>query len=140
MTDQTAYWVGLCKVPGIGPARMRRLLDYFGSAQEAWGAAYPDLLQAGLDARTAEAVAACRREMDLDSEMERIEKAGVRALTLESEGYPKRLLEVSDAPPVLYVLGEMTEADGWAIGVVGTRRVTSYGREATARLASGLAE
>jgi DNA processing protein len=140
MTDQTAYWVALSKAPGIGPARMRRLLDYFGSAQEAWSATYSDLVQAGLDARTAEAVAASRREMDLDAEMERLEKAGVRALTLESEGYPKRLLEISDAPPVLYVLGELTEADEWAIGVVGTRRVTSYGREAATRLSSGLAE
>jgi DNA processing protein len=119
---------------------MRRLLDYFGSAQEAWGAAYSDLVQAGLDARTAEAVAVGRRETDLDDEMERLEKAGVRALTLESEGYPKRLLEIGDAPPVLYVVGELTEADEWAIGVVGTRRVTSYGREATSRLSSGLAE
>jgi DNA processing protein len=107
MTDQTAYWVGLSKAPGIGPARMRRLLDYFGSAQEAWGAACSDLVQAGLDARTSEAVAPSRRETDLHAEMERLEKAGVRALTLESEGYPKRLLETSDAPPVLYVLGEL---------------------------------
>src|SRR5215212_1888268 len=140
MTDQTTYWVGLSKVPGIGPARMRKLLEYFPSAQEAWSAQYTDLLQAGLDARTAEALLATRRDTDLDVEMERLEKMGARALTWESEGYPKRLLEVDDAPPVLYALGELTEADEWAIGVVGTRRFTSYGREAAGRLSTGLAE
>src|SRR5439155_13566721 len=61
-------------------------------------------------------------------------------LTWETEGYPKRLRELDDAPPVLYALGELSAADDWAVGVVGTRRATSYGREAATQLSSGLAE
>src|SRR5919204_5086741 len=101
VAEQTAYWVALSTVPGIGPARMRKLLDYFGNAEEAWSATYGDLLQAGLDAKTTEALATARRAADLDAEMQRLDKMGARALTWETEGYPKRLRELEDAPPVL---------------------------------------
>src|SRR5438552_5443508 len=134
MTDQTPYWIALSKVPGIGPARMRLLLDYFESPEQAWGATYADLLEAGLDAKTTEALAAARRDADLDTEMARLDKMGAHALTWETEGYPKRLRELDDAPPVLYALGELSAADDWAVGVVGTRRATSYGREAATQL------
>ena len=140
MHDQTPYWVGLSRVPGIGPARMRALLNYFGDAESAWTAMYGDLALAGLDTRSAEALLATRRALDLDREMARLEKAGARALTWESPEYPDRLREVDNSPPVLYVLGQPAEEDKWAVGVVGTRRVTAYGREVTLRLASGLAE
>src|SRR5438552_6710945 len=119
---------------------MRKLLDFFESAEAAWNAPFPHLFVAGLDARTADALVSTRQTLDLDKEMAQLEKAGVRALTWESEDYPARLLEVDDAPPVLYALGEFSESDKWAVGIVGTRRLTAYGREATDRLAAGLAE
>ena len=140
MNDQTPYWIGLSKVAGIGPARMRLLLNYFGNAEDAWNAPYADLREAGLDNKTAEAVASARRTANLDLELERLGKLGARALSWEHEDYPRRLREVDDSPPVLYVLGEFSESDDWAIGVVGTRRSTAYGREAAARLSGDLAQ
>jgi DNA processing protein len=125
---------------GIGPARMRLLLDYFGSAETAWNATIGDLLASGLDVKSTEALLAARRTSTPDAELERLESMGAVVLTWESEGYPERLREVGDAPPVLYVLGEITAADAWAVAVVGTRRSTAYGREVTARLSAGLAE
>jgi DNA processing protein len=139
MTDQTPYWVALSRVPGIGPARTRLLLDRFGDASSAWNALYADLVYAGLDPKAADALVAARRTFDMHGEMEKIDRMGAQALTWESAGYPKRLLEVDDAPPVLYVLGEFTESDDWAVGVVGSRRSTGYGREAAARLSGELA-
>ncbi len=140
MTDQTPYWIGLSKVAGIGPARMRLLLDYFGSAEAAWSAFHADLLQAGLDGKVADALVATRRTAALDVDLQKLDKLDARALTWESEDYPKRLLEIADPPPVLYMLGELADSDEWAVGVVGTRRVTAYGREAAAKLSAGLAE
>src|SRR5262245_23505137 len=121
MTDQLPYWIALSKVPGIGPARMRLLLAFFDNAQDAWNASIESLFMAGLYARTAEALRAAHHTANLDTELEGLDKLGARALTWESDTYPKRLREVDDAPPVLYVLGELTEADDWAVGVVGTR-------------------
>jgi DNA processing protein len=72
--------------------------------------------------------------------MARIEASGARVLTWQSPDYPERLKEVDDAPPVLYALGSLTPSDAWSVAVVGTRRVTTYGREAAARLSAELAE
>ncbi len=63
----------------------------------------------------------------------------MRALTWHDEQYPKLLREVYDRPPVLYVRGELTAADEWAVAVVGTRRVTVYGRQVAEEMARGLA-
>src|SRR5438132_1760457 len=134
MTDQTAYWIGLNMTPGIGSATMQLLLNSFGSAEVAWNAHYADLLEAGLGVKAAESLILTRKTLNLDAQVERLAKEGAHILTWNSDSYPKRLLEVGYAPPVLYVLGELTESDNWAVGVVGTRRSTSYGREAPARL------
>lgn len=127
-------------MPGIGPARFRRLLDYFGDVETAWSAAFADLVIAGLESRVAEAVLETRRTAQPLREIEKIEAAGAQALTWESADYPERLREVDDAPPVLYVLGNIEPQDSWAVAVVGTRRATGYGRAVAAQLSAELTE
>jgi DNA processing protein len=136
----TKYYIAISKVPGIGPARVRRLCDYFGSLEHAWRATLGDLLSAGLDAKSAMSLVAMRRDADPDSELERLGKIGARAITWESSDYPERLRPLDGMPPVLYVLGEFAPQDAWAVAVVGTRKATAYGREAAARLCVGMAE
>ena len=140
MSDQIPYWTSLARVPGIGPARFRRLLDYFGDAQTTWHATYADLLAAGLESKVAGALVESRRTSDLLREIERIDSVGASVLTWESESYPERLREVDDAPPVLYVLGSIEPQDSWSVAVVGTRRATHYGRSAAAQLSGELVE
>ena len=51
---------------------------------------------------------------------------------MDDPDYPPRLKEIYSAPPLLYVRGEITRQDDSAIGVVGTRSPTVYGRELAA--------
>jgi DNA processing protein len=140
MTDDTPYYIGLSKVAGIGPVRVRKLLAAFGDAQRAWHATYADLVGAGLEHKLAHALIETRRTTDLDREMKSLAAVGAKALTWGSDDYPERLREVDDSPPVLYTLGDFAPSDSWAVAVVGTRRATHYGREVTPRLVSALAE
>jgi DNA processing protein len=133
------YWVGFNIVRGIGPVRLRALLDWFGDAERAWHAPSGELRRAGLDRRSLENLLAARAKLDLDRELARIAATGARTLTWESADYPRLLLEIADPPPVLYVKGALTEEDGWAVAVVGTRRATAYGREVTRQLSTALA-
>jgi DNA processing protein len=133
------YWVGFNIVRGIGPTRLRALLDYFGDVKQAWHAPTEELRRAGLDRRSLRNLLAARAALDLDRELERIAAAGAQVLTWESPGYPPLLREISDPPPVLYVRGTLTEEDAWAVAVVGTRRALAYGREVTRRLTTALA-
>lgn len=133
------YWVGLGLVKGIGTVRTKALIDHFGSAKTAWCASKQELIDSGLNQRIAENLNKTRSEGHLEATWERIEKGNIQVLTLEDEGYPKRLKEINNKPAVLYVLGELTPEDDFAIGIVGTRRVTSYGRQVAMEVSSYLA-
>ncbi|MCC6173704.1 MAG: DNA-protecting protein DprA [Chloroflexi bacterium] len=126
-------------VSQIGPSRFARLLERFESAEAAWRASPLELAGAGLDRRAIESLVALRSRVDPAAECRRLEAAGVSILTLDDSAYPSRLRETADAPPVLYVKGQLTLADDWAIAVVGTRRMTVYGRQVTERIVGDIA-
>ena len=135
----TRYWIGFNIVKGIGPAKVRRLLDHFGDLALAWEATGDELTAAGLDKRSADNVLTARKNIDLDRVLNRIQKLGLTVLTWDSPGYPANLHNIAQPPPVLYVKGTLTPADEWAVAMVGTRRATAYGREVARELASQLA-
>ena len=133
------YWIAFHRIHGMGRVRFNALLAGFDSMEEAWSASPGALRRAGLDSKVVSAVVEARPSIDPRAEADRLERAGVRALTLRDEDYPARLRETYDPPPVLYVRGTLTEADERSVTVVGTRNVTSYGREVTRMLTEELA-
>ncbi|MBU1879469.1 MAG: DNA-processing protein DprA, partial [Chloroflexi bacterium] len=76
---------------------------------------------------------------DAEREIELCAQKKIGFLLYSDPDYPALLREIHGAPPVLYVRGELLPRDEWALAVVGTRRVTAYGREVTSRLAGELA-
>jgi DNA processing protein len=134
------YWVGFNKVPGIGAARLRALLDYFGDLETAWRASAHDLRQAGLDRRSVTNLLREREKLDLDAEVARLQRAQIGVLTWDDPDYPSNLAQVYNAPPLLYVRGRIEKRDEWAVAVVGTRRASVYGKEAARMLGRDLAQ
>jgi DNA processing protein len=132
------YWIGFNRVMGIGPAKLRALLDHFGDLETAWRAKSADLREAGLDKRALEYLLAARATMDLDAEIAKVARLGARVVTWDDDKYPTQLKSIANPPPLLYVKGEFAMADQWAIAVVGTRRATAYGREVTRTLVADL--
>lgn len=137
--DPKAYWVGLNQVKGIGAVRMRALLDFFGSVEIAWHAPLDALMAAGLSQKVGESLILTRDSDQLENAWRLIEEKSITVLTWEDPAYPKRLLQIEQPPPVLYVRGEITPQDDWAVAIVGTRRITSYGRQVAEDLAGYLA-
>src|SRR5262249_41457200 len=87
----------------------------------------------------AQSVLNWREKVDLEAELQRIEKSGVKVVCRDDAGYPKNLREIYDPPLVLYVKGELTECDALAIAIVGSRRTTLYGQDMARKLAYQLA-
>lgn len=133
------YWIGFNLVKGIGAVRMRALLAYFDSLEDAWNAPAEQLQEAGLSPRLAESAVNLRAKVDLEKIWNQIEKQGISVLTWDDELYPPRLKEIEQPPPVLYARGEITLDDHYAVAIVGTRRVTPYGRQIAEDLAAFLA-
>ncbi len=133
------YWVGFNMVKGIGAVRFKTLLDAFGSAEAAWNASAEALSAAGLSPKIVESFQRLRKGVSLEQVAERIKSLGVQVLTWEDEGYPHHLKEIDQPPPVLYVRGALESEDDWAVAMVGTRKVTAYGRQVTEEVATALA-
>jgi len=137
-SNEIKYWVGFTKVPGIGKSRLTSLRSYFGNLKDAWKASRPELLNAGLGDKIADAHIAFRQDFSLDQELLLLEKYNVKVLTCESPDYPTLLKETCDCPAVLYVRGELRSIDENSLAVVGTRRATAYGRQVTEELVTNL--
>ena len=138
-SESLKYNVGFSLIPGIGHVRLAQLETHFGSLELAWGAPPEELRRAGLESAAVNAIRKHREHVDLGQRMENLEKLGIRAVTWRDDGYPERLKEIYDYPPILYFKGELIPADEWCLAVVGTRRPGVYGRQVTEELVSDLA-
>ncbi len=140
--DELAYWVAFSRILGIGPIRFKLLLDYFHEdIAAAWKADSKELAQAGLDTKTIDGFLKQRTTSKPQQELEKLERLRIRVLTLKDKDYPDLLKELINAPPVLYIAGTFKkEEDRFALGIVGTRKVSSYGRQVTEQFARELAE
>ena len=101
------HWLALTTVPGIGGATARRLLERFGSAEAIWEATEEQLEQVP---RVSSKMAAELRAVSwlaVEEELEHLEHEGLGILTWDDVDYPVNLREVSDAPFLLFVRGEL---------------------------------
>jgi len=135
--ENIKYRVAFSYIPGIGRVRLARLENHFGSLEAAWKASPAALTGAGLEAKVIQEVEFKRPGISPEAEMEKLERAGIQALSPDSKGYPTRLKEIYDHPPLLYVKGNL-QPDEWSLAVVGTRRPTVYGRQLTEELVADL--
>ncbi|MBN2048742.1 MAG: DNA-processing protein DprA [Anaerolineaceae bacterium] len=135
-----AYWVAFNSVRGIGAARIRLLLEHFQDLEIAWNAPPDALKAAGLTDRLVENVITQRNQFDVEKYWQKLADHQITVLTWEDSAYPRRMLEIHNPPPVLYLRGNLLLDDEWAVCIVGTRRVTSYGRQVTRELATFLAQ
>ena len=132
--------VALNLVEGVGPIRVRQLLEHFGDAPSILGASEGRLLQVrGIGQETAHAIAHWEKTIELGAELKRIQDFGCRILIQPDPEYPEPLRQIYDPPIVLYVKGELLPKDKNAIALVGSRMTTHYGIESARKLAYQLA-
>jgi DNA processing protein len=140
MGEDTKFWVGFNRVPGIGPARMRKLIDNFGSAEQAWNTTPSEYRAIGLYKKLIDDIVRTKQSLDLDAHMVKLASLDIDVLTWDDLRYPGRLSEIDSSPPVLYGWGMIESIDRFAVAIVGTRRKSPYGetvaREISLRLAA----
>src|SRR5438874_4817836 len=138
--NSTEACIALNMLPTIGPVRLRKLLQVFGSPENVLSAKRDQLRSIeGIGPEVAQQIATWESLVDLPAELKRIREFGATVITAESPFYPKHLREIHAPPIVLYVWGELKERDHHAIGIIGARRTTHYGTESAKKLAYQLA-
>ncbi len=141
MTSQEAL-VALNMLPKIGPVRVRRLLEAFGASPASILGAGKDRLMRvdGIGEETAKILHGWQDHADPVTEIREAAERGISIITQEDEDYPAPLLEAYDPPLLLYVWGKLEARDKHAISVVGSRRATHYGMQATKKLSYQIAQ
>jgi len=131
--------VGFSKLVHASPVRMRLMRSFFSSLEFAWHASVTDLREAGIDQESAYALDAEKKQVDIDGEMENIYRENISVITDQDDAYPYLLKQIYNPPWILYYRGTLPKKDEYCIGIVGTRKMTSYGKTATPRIVSELA-
>ena len=76
-------------IEGIGPVRVRVLLDHFGDAPTVLRASRQQLMQVrGIGEESADAIANWEKTIALDAELKRIADFGCRIVAQQDEEYP----------------------------------------------------
>lgn len=134
------YLAALQMVSGIGNARLRSLVSFFGSAEQAWHANQHDLSLCGvLDESIFNKLIIHREKIDIYTLAYDWEKKGIKICCTDDTDYPKLLLNTFNVPTVLYYRGVLPKTDQ-LIAIVGARKASSYGKNIAQLLAAELAE
>ncbi|MFA5777338.1 MAG: DNA-processing protein DprA [Parcubacteria group bacterium] len=132
----------LNKINGLGPQKMKMLLDFFGSPENVWKSDFQNLVQSGIGESLANKIVSEREKINPEEEMEKLAKENVRIIALNDSAYPPLLREIPSAPYILYIKStlELSEIfSGYLISIVGSRKMTSYGKQVAYSFARDLA-
>ncbi|PJF32591.1 MAG: hypothetical protein CUN52_00850 [Phototrophicales bacterium] len=134
-------WVGLSLCEGIGGVKLRRLFDYFGDVTTILGASTDDLKAVkGINEAIAQQIHAIQLDQ-LADDIHRWQSAHIHILTWNSPDYPKLLLDIPDAPPTLFVMGDTSIwKDHRLYAIVGTRTPAQAIRDKTIRLSRDITQ
>lgn len=139
-TQELKFYNAFNQIPQMGAARFQKLLNYFPNLETAWQAPLSQLLEAGIESPVAQILAIKRPQIQADAEMEKVEKAGAQIITQKNPNYPPLLKHIYNPPAMLYVRGEAKVlASEFSLAVVGTRKISPYGKQATPQIVSELA-
>ncbi|HWZ55757.1 MAG TPA: DNA-processing protein DprA [Verrucomicrobiae bacterium] len=138
--DASLDWLSLAMTPGLGSRLTGKLLRQFGSPEHVFRASLTELEACQLPAAPAQAIRSKRSHKEAEAELAEVRKLGCRLLNWDEPEYPRRLLEIYDPPPLLYVRGDASVLNRHSISMVGTRRPTPYGNQIAERLGRDLAE
>ncbi len=131
------YLLALHSIDGLGPKRLRAVLDFFKDPKLAWEADSRQIREIGVPETVAQRLVEARKNINPYQYMENIKRSGISWVTVFDEKYPKLLAQIDDPPAVIYYKGN-PDWDTQAIAVVGTRKITGYGRMVTQQFTAGL--
>jgi len=141
MQQDLKYWIAISQFAKIGAARFKKLYNYFPDMQSAWTADLLELQKSGLEESLAQEFILTRKQIDPDLEMEKVQKENITVITVKDSQYSKLLKEIFNPPALLYIKGNLDNLNNqFNLAVVGTRKISNYGKQITPELVKPLAQ
>nr|VFK58199.1 MAG: DNA protecting protein DprA [Candidatus Kentron sp. TUN]VFK61114.1 MAG: DNA protecting protein DprA [Candidatus Kentron sp. TUN]VFK67145.1 MAG: DNA protecting protein DprA [Candidatus Kentron sp. TUN] len=136
--NKYTYWLALSRAPKLSNVRLRKLLSELPNPQSIFNADPARLMALGLSDETRQYINAPDWSV-IEKDMGWMQQPSHHLLTLQDSGYPPRLLEITDPPPLLFVRGDPRILTYPQIAIVGSRNPTPTGQETAFAFAKELA-
>lgn len=132
------YLIAISHFPKFGPVRINKLKKFFPNLEAAYQATTNDLIQAGLEENIVTEFMAAKTNIDPNKIIDNLARENIKVITIDDQSYPKLLAEIYSPPQLFYWKGTIAKNDEFSLAVVGTRKYTSYGQQATASIVQEL--
>jgi DNA processing protein len=124
----------------FGPQRLARLASHFPDYETAFYASSRQLEEAEIEAGKITEWLAYKKTLSLEQEVKKLHQLGIGLLSYNDEAYPRLLRDISTPPRLLYYRGKLGNGEELCVGVVGTRKISTYGQSITPGLVAPLAQ
>lgn len=137
-SQEKKFWHALL-LAGLEYDSIQKLRLAFDSFEEAWRSGLSKFETAGLDQEILQKIAEAKDRIQPDEEMRKLVTQGIAFIMPGDAEFPKELENISSSPLWLYIKGRMEQGKP-RLAVVGTRKATTYGREAAQKIIRDLAD
>lgn len=138
--EEIRYLIAISKIKDIGPVLIKKILQHFDSAERVFSADTDQLLAIdGMRLDLAKRIKSFNNWGEIDNLISTCEKRQIDIYAINDERYPKFLKEINDSPPILFCKGKLEDKDNLGLAVIGSRRLSDYGKRITEKFAFELA-
>ncbi|MCE5194044.1 MAG: DNA-processing protein DprA [Nitrospiraceae bacterium] len=135
------YWIALRDVKDIGPVTAKKLLAVYKNPKDVFNASIKELSEIkSVGPKKAKNIKEFDAWKKIDAEIAKLKNSGIQIITINDKDYPENLKAVNDSPIFIYVKSIPEKNDKFALAVVGSRKLTSYGQHITEKLSSELSQ
>ena len=133
------HQVALTFIKNIGPLSAKSLIAHFGEAEQIFKAPRTRLMKVpGIGEKRLAGTDLTAALLRAEEELRFIEKNEIQVIFYTDKAYPKRLMNCTDGPVLLYAKGNMDLNPLHVISIVGTRNATEYGKQLCRQLVEEL--
>ncbi len=126
MKEEEKYIFGWSLIPYVGYKRFKAIVSYFDNPKNAWFEFIDrEVSLPGFGSVLLKKIRDAISRIDIDKEIDKVIKKGIKIVTFSSKDYPVLLKNTSSPPLALYIRGELPY--GNYISIVGTRKPSVYG-------------
>ncbi len=123
-------------ISGIGPKKLYFIAEHFDTFEHAWKSTPEDLANTGLSQKLIQNIIYQREKINPITEFQKLQNSNIQIITIQNKYFPKNLKTIASPPFLLYVRGNLDTLKSPSIAVVGSRKISDYGKHAVSSIIS----
>ncbi len=139
MQSDLKFWLAFSEIKTLNPKRFHQLIAHFDTLEQAWTATAVQIAKSGIAEKAAQEIVLRRSQIDPDAMITKLVQHRVQAVTINDDTYPRLLKHIHEPPPVLYFKGTLKQ-DEHLLAIVGSRKMSLYGKQTTRSLTKTLCQ